>query len=86
MHSRKLFQKTLLNFLGGGGAVGGRLKNFNIIDVHRKFWFLEALSWKTNIWWGGGGGGGKGVLPKKEAWTVSRLKGGLGKKYGMRIF
>ena len=37
MHSRKLFQKTLLNFLGGGGAVGGRLKNFNIIDVHRKF-------------------------------------------------
>ena len=30
---------------------------------------------------GGGGGGGRGgVLPKKEAWTVSRLKGGLGKK------
>ena len=34
-------------FLGGGGAVGGRLKNFNIIDVHRKFWFLGGTFMKN---------------------------------------
>ena len=46
--------------------MGLRMKNFNILGVHWKIWFLRG-SWKANI---------EGGLPKKGAWTVCRFKGG----------
>ena len=52
--------------------MGLRMKNFNILGVHWKIWFLRG-SWKANI---------EGGLPKKGAWTVCRFKGGAWEERG----
>ena len=50
------------------------MKNFNILGVHRKIpSFREGVHDKPIY---------RGDCLKRRAWTVSRFKGGLGKKEG----
>ena len=58
--------------------MGLTMKNFNILGVHWKIWFLGGGLTKNQY---------RGdELPKKGAWTVCRFKGGLGKKDGGGVF
>ena len=51
--------------------MGLRMKNYNIMGVHWKIWFLVGFTKNQYI---------AGNLLERGAWTVCRFKGGLEKK------
>ena len=60
--------------------MGLRMKNFNILGIHKKIWLLGGEFMKN--WYR------RGDCLKRRggAWTVCRFKGGLGKKEGGGVF
>ena len=57
--------------------MGLRMKGFNILEVHWKILFLGGVHKKPVY---------RGDCLKREAWTVCRFKGGLGKKERGSVF
>ena len=57
-----------------------RMKNFNILGLHRKIQLLEGGGFMKNQYRGGGG-----LLPKSGGGLgqFANLRGGLGKKEGV---
>ena len=54
--------------------MGWRMKNFNILGVHRKIWVLRGGGHKRPIY--------RWDCLKREAWTVCRFKGGWQERGG----